>query len=236
MAIIKPVEDGKVVEDTKQSKTEKKNTADKEMFLKLLVAEMQYQDPLEPTTNSDYVKELASFTQIESVQSVQEQMKTIQANSLVGKYVILLTTGASGNTEYISGKVDYVMTDEEGEMFLSVNDGLYSIDDLDSVCDDNYYNAVMDAQNFNAKIATLPNVYTVTTADEDKITEARKMLDSMSEYQLQFVSQEDVKKLEELESRLAALKEMKAETEDETVDEADTNGETVEDTEGADEV
>ena len=54
------------------------------MFLKLLVAEMQYQDPLEPTSNTEYVSELASFSQIEAVQSVQSQMSTIEANSLVG--------------------------------------------------------------------------------------------------------------------------------------------------------
>ena len=207
MAIIAPVENGKVVEDTTQStKKDNKNTADKEMFLKLLVAEMQYQDPLEPTSNTDYVKELASFSEIEAVQAVQAQMTTIQANSLVGKYVILLTTGASGNQEYVSGKVDYVMTDEEGKMFLSVNEKLYSIDELDSVCDDLYYNAVTGAQEFHMAIETLPNAYTLTLADEEKITACRKYLDEMTSYQKQYISQDDVKKLTTLEERLAELK------------------------------
>lgn len=207
MAIIAPVENGKVVEDTtKNTKKDNQNTADKEMFLKLLVAEMQYQDPLEPTSNTDYVKELASFSEIEAVQAVQDQMTTIQANSLVGKYVILLTTGASGNQEYVSGKVDYVMTDEEGKMFLSVNEKLYSIDELDSVCDDLYYNAVTGAQEFHMAIETLPNAYTLTLADEEKITACRKYLDEMTSYQKQYISQDDVKKLTTLEERLAELK------------------------------
>ena len=183
-----------------------RNTADKEMFLKLLVAEMQYQDPLEPTSNTDYVKDLASFSEIEAVQAVQDQMSTIQANSLVGKYVILLTTGASGNQEYVSGKVDYVMTDEEGKMFLSVNEKLYSIDELYSVCDDLYYNAVTGAQEFHMAIETLPNEYTLTLADEEKITACRKYLDEMTSYQKQYISQDDVKKLTTLEERLAELK------------------------------
>ncbi|MDD6193468.1 MAG: flagellar hook capping FlgD N-terminal domain-containing protein [Lachnospiraceae bacterium] len=207
MAIIAPVENGKVVEDTtKSTKKDNQNTADKEMFLKLLVAEMQYQDPLEPTSNTDYVKELASFSQIEAVQAVQEQMTTIQANSLVGKYVILLTTGASGNQEYVSGKVDYVMTDADGEMFLSVNEQLYSIDDLDSVCDDLYYNAVVGAQEFHDAIESLPSQYMLTLADEEKITACRKYLDEMTTYQKQYISQDDVKKLTALEERLEELK------------------------------
>lgn len=207
MAIIAPIENGKVVEDTtKANKRDDKNTADKEMFLKLLVAEMQYQDPLQPTSNTDYVKELASFSQIEAVQAVQDQMSTIQANSLVGKYVILNTTGASGNQEYVSGKVDYVMTDEEGKMFLSVNEKLYSIDELDSVCDDAYYTAVTSATEFHMAIETLPNVYTLTLADEEKLVACRKVLDEMSSYQQQYISPDDVKKLTALEERMAELK------------------------------
>lgn len=207
MAIIAPVENGKVVEDTtKSAKKDNKNTADKEMFLKLLVAEMQYQDPLEPTSNTDYVKELASFSEIEAVQAVQSQMTTIQANSLVGKYVILLTTGTSGNQEYVSGKVDYIMTDEEGEMFLSVNEKLYSINDLDSVCDDLYYNAVTGAQEFHMAIESLPNEYALTLADEDKLQACRKVLDEMTSYQQQYISPDDVKKLTALEERLEVLK------------------------------
>ena len=123
MALVQEIKDGKVVDSSasqsKKTDTDSKsNTYDKEMFLKLLVAEMQYQDPLEPTSNTEYVSELASFSQIEAVQSVQSQMSTIEANSLVGKYVILLD-----DDQYISGKVDYVMT-EDNKMFLSVNNKL----------------------------------------------------------------------------------------------------------------
>ena len=45
--------------DTITSASEKKTTGnsslDKESFLKLLVAQMQYQDPLEPTENTEYI-------------------------------------------------------------------------------------------------------------------------------------------------------------------------------------
>ena len=204
MAIVQPIKDGQVVVDEaaakKSSESDKSNTYDKEMFLKLLVAEMQYQDPLEPTSNTEYVAELASFSQIEAVQAVQQQMTTLEANSLVGKYVILL----DGET-YVSGKVDYVMTKDD-EMFLSVNEKLYNINKLDSVCDAEYYNGVLGSQTFAEMINALPGVYTLTLQDEEKLTSARKYYDDMTDYQQQFVSADNVKTLESLEERMEVLK------------------------------
>jgi flagellar basal-body rod modification protein FlgD len=231
MAIVQQIENGKVVENTTTSRTSdstSSNTYDKEMFLQLLVAEMQYQDPLEPTSNTEYVSELASFSQIEAVQAVQDKMTTLEANSLVGKYVILNTTDASGNQTYVSGKVDYVMTDGD-DMYLSVNDSLYSIDDLDSVADEEYYNGVTNAQVFNQLVQALPTEAGLSIQDEDKLTAARSLLDSMSTYQLQFVSEDDVKTLTTLETRLEALKKALASNQgnqDTTEDVTDTTEET----------
>lgn len=63
-------------------------------FLKLLSAEMQYQDPLEPTSNTDYVAQMATFSQLEATLSMKESMSSSYdqttksaALSLVGKYV-----------------------------------------------------------------------------------------------------------------------------------------------------
>ncbi len=222
MAIIQPIKDGKVVEDTskKSNKQDKTQQADKEMFLKLLVAEMQYQDPLQPTSNTDYVKELATFSQVEAVQGVQDKVNNLSGNSLVGKYVILYTKGASGEKEYISGKVDYVTTDEKGDIYLSVNEKQYSLDDLDSVCDENYYTAVTGAQDFHSAVDRLPNPYALTLKDEEKVTLCRKVFDAMNNYQKQYVYADDVKKLEALEERLAALKKAAEAAEGEKSDES----------------
>lgn len=202
MSLVQSVVDGQIV-DNKKTEQPVKNANDqydKEMFLQLLVAEMQYQDPLEPTSNTEYVSELASFTQIEAVQAVQEQMGTIQANSLVGKYVILLD-----GDEYVSGKVDYVTTLDDGT-YLSVNDKLYKIDTLDSVVEEEYYTAVMASQTLTDMIKALPNANQLTYQDEEDIVACRDMLDAMTAYQKGFMSSEVVKTLEALEQRLAEIK------------------------------
>ena len=192
---------------------------DQDMFLKLLIAEMQYQDPLEPTDNSEYVSQLASFTTIDAIQAVQSDMQTIQANSLVGKYVIVNNDG-----EYISGKVDYVTTDDDGVLQVAVGDSLYSIDTIDSVVDEKYYNAVLAAETFADAVSSLPALSELTLSDAEDVAEARALYDAMDSYTLEYVSDDSLSTLEALEKRIAAL------------EEASESSDSTEDTESEDEV
>ena len=84
---------------SKTTNTKKSNTLNMENFLSLLVAEMQNQDPLEPSSNTEYVAQLATFTQVEEMQNMANSMAQNQANALVGKTVIMNTITASGSRQ-----------------------------------------------------------------------------------------------------------------------------------------
>ena len=115
MAIIQAVQDGKVVDTSASSQslsnvTKSDNSSlDKEAFLQLLVAQMKYQDPLEPTSNTEYISQLATFSSLEEMQNLNSTMETSQATNLVGKTVIMKVTSASGETTYVTGPVDYIV-------------------------------------------------------------------------------------------------------------------------------
>lgn len=54
-------------------------------FLQLLVSEMKFQDPLEPTSNTEFLSQLASFSQMGYMQDASKYSMATYASSLVGK-------------------------------------------------------------------------------------------------------------------------------------------------------
>lgn len=118
-------------------------TLGKDEFLQLLVMQMQYQDPLEPQDNGEYIAQLAQFSSLEQMTNLNDSMEKIsdvidtigtnatvsQAASLIGKDIVwdvsanLSALGASGlegvHAGYQSGTVESV-TLKDGIPFLVV--------------------------------------------------------------------------------------------------------------------
>lgn len=197
MAVTVPIQNGKVQEtETPEKKTDaaSKSTSglDKEAFLQLLIAQMQYQDPLEPMDNTEYIAQLATFSQLEATQNLADTVNNDFANNLVGKYVILNT-----DTGTVHGKVDYVMY-ENGNILLAVNDGLYSLEDLDTVANDTYYEAVEMANLFSSLLAAMPSAKEFNSGNVQDFEKIKTLFESMNIYQQNFISQDDAKKYSEL--------------------------------------
>ena len=119
----------------------KSSSLDKDAFLQLLVTQMKYQDPLNPSSNTEYMSQLAQFTSLEEMENLNSTFRQSDAQSLVGSYVIIKTEDSSGGTDYVSGLVDYV-TMTNGKPYLSINDNYYSYEDIDSVVDVDYITAL----------------------------------------------------------------------------------------------
>ena len=136
----------------------------KEMFLQLLVAEMQYQDPLQPADNSEYVKELATFTQVETLGNVQDDVAKMSSQALVGKYVSL-TDPDTG--QVVEGKVDYV-TENSGEQYVSVDGSMYKASAVTAVHDADYFESITMADTFSSLVNQMPGERELTTGDEEK--------------------------------------------------------------------
>lgn len=113
------------------------NALGKDAFLQLLVTQMKYQDPLNPSTDTEFVAQLATFSQLEQMQNLSQVSTNSQAFNLVGKDVVLKTTDTSGNTVYKDGRVDYVSI-SNGKVQLTVDGSNYTMDQLDRVVDSTY--------------------------------------------------------------------------------------------------
>ena len=135
---------------SKTTNTKKSNTLNMENFLSLLVAEMQNQDPLEPTSNSDYMAQMATFSQVEATTEMNEKVLSQTASNLIGKAVIVKTdTNSSG---YAGGIVNG-WQEIDGIVYLGINGNLYDINDIDQVIDKDYYEKWNNAANGNGSNA-----------------------------------------------------------------------------------
>jgi flagellar basal-body rod modification protein FlgD len=66
---------------------------DKDTFLKLLVAQLKYQDPSNPTDSSTFMAQTAQFTQVERL----NELKTVNSDQLVAQ-MMLSASGMVGKT------------------------------------------------------------------------------------------------------------------------------------------
>jgi flagellar basal-body rod modification protein FlgD len=79
-------------------------------FLKLMVAQLQAQNPLEPGNSNEFVNEIAQFTQVEQVTNLANANELSSAVQLIGHTVSY--NGASG--EPATGTVQSVQSTSSG--------------------------------------------------------------------------------------------------------------------------
>ncbi|MBR3602357.1 MAG: flagellar hook capping protein [Lachnospiraceae bacterium] len=193
MSTIAQVKDGQILESisslNKEAKTSN-SSLDKDAFLQLLVAQMKYQDPLEPTSNTEYISQLATFSELEEMQNLTSGMTLQRASSLVGQYVFMKVTDSSGNTTFPEGTVDYVVY-ENNKAYLSIDETLYSIDDLDTVADSTYMQASKVVEAFVKEMNKLPAAAKITQDNLQSIENLIMVYENMTSYQKDFLGKEN---------------------------------------------
>ncbi|BEU87167.1 hypothetical protein TAMA11512_06310 [Selenomonas sp. TAMA-11512] len=120
------------------------SSLDRNAFLKLLVTQLQYQDPLDPQDNADYLAQLAQFSALEQMTNVSEGLKSVsdlvknidtsvlvgQLSSMIGKHVQWTTTikgaDAEGNPTTSTAKFEGVVKG------VSISDGTPTVIAVDS--------------------------------------------------------------------------------------------------------
>jgi flagellar basal-body rod modification protein FlgD len=97
-------------------------------FLSLLVDELKYQNPLDPTSSSDFMSQIAQLSQVEQLQSVSSASQMGEAAGLIGKTVT--ANDESGNA--ISGVVTGVTNGTSGPL-LNVGNNTVSLSDVEQI-------------------------------------------------------------------------------------------------------
>jgi flagellar basal-body rod modification protein FlgD len=59
----------------------------KDTFLKLLVAQLRYQNPLQPQDGSEFLAQTAQFTMVEKLNAIENQNEVLTSATMIGKNV-----------------------------------------------------------------------------------------------------------------------------------------------------
>ena len=101
----------------------------KDQFLKLFVAQLQHQDPMNPMEDSEFMGQMASFSTLEQVSNlaaanerIANSLQSTNAIGLIGRTV----TYVDGDDQVHTGKVEKVTT-TDGKPLLTV-DGTDGVD------------------------------------------------------------------------------------------------------------
>jgi flagellar basal-body rod modification protein FlgD len=102
---------------TQLDRTDTKGSLGQDAFLKLLVAQMQHQDPMAPTDSSQMMSQMAQFTSVEQLTNLSSSMTALQMNqdfagsvSLIGRTV----TYQAADQSQVTGTVSAVTADKSG--------------------------------------------------------------------------------------------------------------------------
>jgi len=109
-------------------------------YMKLLVTQLRNQDPLEPLDNNEMAMQLAQFSQLSQLESMNSNFARVlatteraYASSLIGKNIEFLAETQTGAVETMSGIVERIYNNVDGEIFLAVGDYAVSLENVISV-------------------------------------------------------------------------------------------------------
>jgi flagellar basal-body rod modification protein FlgD len=101
---------GSLATNTATTSMDRADQMDKDTFLKLLVAQMKYQDPSSPTDPTQFVSQTAQFTQVEKLTSLSDLTQRVYdssrqqtATSMIGRTITFKDASGASRTGLVTG-------------------------------------------------------------------------------------------------------------------------------------
>lgn len=106
--------------------------SDSQMFMELMIAQLQNQDPTSPADTSDFMQQISSMSTVESINNLNTTM-TEMSNAMLTSQAALQASSMVGQNAYIKTQVATVDSDREirgvGSLPQSVDDLRVTIKD-----------------------------------------------------------------------------------------------------------
>ena len=213
MAVGAVIKDGQIANaESAMSKDKKSGSSnvDKEQFMTLLVAQMKYQDPLEPTSNTEYISQYATFSELEQMQNMSRSLELSRASDLVGKLVVISPTDENGLTHDLEGQVDKVYY-SNNQAYIEVDGRTFSAGDVSQVMSTDYADAKRLVEAWGQEIDKLPNINDLTLEKADAINTLYAAYNAFSDATKEMIDPAYVTAMKQYKARIDELQEAQAE-------------------------
>lgn len=109
------------------------STLSQEDFLKILLTQLQFQDPLKPLDNQEFLAQMAQFSSLAQTSQINDRIDSLlsiqaatQSIGLIGKTVQVDTNGGSqvgtvGSLQFTDGVPSLTVTTNEGAVLTGVS-------------------------------------------------------------------------------------------------------------------
>lgn len=157
-------------QEAEKSSRNVNNDLGKDAFLKLLITQLQHQDPLEPMEDQDFIAQIAQFSSLEQMQNLNNSFSYSMGFSLMGKYIsAAITDETTGKVRMVQGEVSAVRS-EAGVVYLVVDGEDVPIDKIMTVSETPMGLQGMEIEKYNSLIGLLSTVKTLLGDSEEHYT------------------------------------------------------------------
>lgn len=156
------VDDEYTVQELLPRKQSSRNIGElgKDEFLKLLITQLKYQDPLQPMDDKEFIAQMAQFTSLEQMKNLNTSIDNMKAYNLIGKMVYAQYTDEhTGQLKTAEGEVEGVKV-ISGNVHLTVDGQDVPVDKVREVTNLSDIHAQM------ARLGTLEQIKYLNTSIE----------------------------------------------------------------------
>ncbi len=138
MAVTGVTNNSTATQSTAAATTNALNDLGKDAFLKLLIAELSNQDPLNPMEDREFISQMATFSSLEQMQNMNKTLEGMaEANkfsavSYVGR-AVAFTKGTGSDAQQVAAVVNAVWFEPDGRAILDTTEGEVALEDVEGV-------------------------------------------------------------------------------------------------------
>lgn len=110
--------------NVKTASTKDTSTMGKDQFLKIMITQLQNQDPMQPLEDKEFIAQMAQFTSVEQLMNISGQLTTLNqslgsVSGLIGKEISWIDSSDDGTSEILKGIVNSIVI-RDGVQYATV--------------------------------------------------------------------------------------------------------------------